>query len=154
MMKFKKNSLFLDEVTTHGELFKGPREVFICPECGSEHVKTGEIAEFGLPNEGIFEVMETRRECICKDCGCEFKRIYGRNRALSDASKDIFLVIMGVILIVAALVSFIFWFKMTSGDSIGKTSADEIIVGIVWGIGALMVGIAGYALIEYGGCDL
>ena len=34
-MKFKKNSPFLDEVTAHGELFKGPKEVFVCPECGS-----------------------------------------------------------------------------------------------------------------------
>ena len=38
-MKFKKNSPFLDEVTAHGELFKGPKEVFVCPECGSEQVK-------------------------------------------------------------------------------------------------------------------
>lgn len=153
-MKFKKIEPFLDEVTAHGELFKGPREVFICPECGSEHVKMGEITEFGLPNEGIFEVEETRRECICKDCGCEFKRIYGRNRALSDTSKGIFLIIMGVILIIAALVSLIFWFKMISRDTIGKTVYDEIIVGVIWAIGAVFVGIFGGVLIEVGSCDL
>ena len=153
-MKFKKNSPFLDEVTAHGELFKGPREVFICPECGSEHVQTGEIAEFGRPNEGIFEVMETRRECVCEDCGCEFKRIYGRNRALSDNSKGIFLVIMGVILIVAALVSLIFWYKMLSRDTIGKTVYDEVIVGVIWGTGAVLVGVFGGAMIEAGGHEL
>ena len=153
-MKFKKNYPFLDEVTAHGELFKGPREVFICPECGSEHVKMGEIVELGLPNEGIFEVEETRRECVCKDCGCEFTRIYGRNRALSDTSKGVFLVIMGVILIVAALVSLIFWFKMISGDVNGKTAVDEIIIGVAWPICAFVVIIFGGALIEYGGCDL
>ena len=153
-MKFKKNSPFLDEVTAHGELFKGPREVFICPECGSEHVQIGEIAEFGLPNDSIFEVMETRRECVCKDCGCEFKRIYGRKRALSDTSKGIFLIIMGVILIVAALVSLVFWYKMLSCDTIGKTVYDEVIVGVIWGIGAVLVGVFGGAMIECGGHEL
>jgi hypothetical protein len=153
-MKFKKNSPFLDEVTAHGELFKGPKEVFVCPECGSEHVDIGENLDFGLPNEYVFEVMETRRECVCKDCGCEFKRIYGRKRALSDTSKGIFLVIMGVILIIAALVSLIFWFKLVSSDPIGKTVYDEIIVAVVWGIGAVLVGIFGGMLIEIGSCDL
>lgn len=137
-----------------GELFKGPREVFICPECGSEHVKMGEISEIWLPNEGIFEVMETCRECICKGCGCEFKRIYGRKRALSDTSKGVFLVIMGVILIVAALISLIFWFVIMSGDTIGKTVYDEIIVGLIWGIGAVFIGIFGGVLIESGACEL
>ena len=153
-MKFKKNSPFLDEVTAHGELFKGPKEVFICPECGSEHVKTGETTDFGLPNEYIFEVMETHRECVCEDCGCKFKRIYGRKRALSDTSKGIFLIVMGVILIISALVSFIFWFKMMSGGTFGKTAVDEIIVGVVWAIGALVIGIFGGILIEVGSCDL
>ena len=153
-MKFKKNSSFLDEVMAHGELFKGPKEVFICPECGSERVTIGEMTDFGLPNEGIFEVMETRRECICKDCRCKFKRIYGRERALSDTSKGIFLVVMGVILIISALVSFIFWLKMMLGGTFGKTAVDEIIVGVVWSIGALVVGIFGGILIEVGSCDL
>lgn len=153
-MKFKKNSPFLDEVTAHGELFKGPKEVFICPECGSEHVTIGETTDFGLPNEGIFEVMETHRECICKDCGCKFKRIYGRKQALSDTSKGIFLVVMGVILIISALVSFIFWLKLVLHDPIGKTVYDEIIIAIIWGIGAIVVGIFGGILIEVGSCDL
>ncbi len=153
-MNFKKNSPFLDEVTAHGELFKGPKEVFMCPECGSEHVEVGEATAFGLPNEYIFEVMETRRECVCKDCGCEFKRIYGQKRALSDTSKGIFLVIMGVILIIAALVSLIFWFKLVSSDPIGKTVYDEIIIAVVWGIGAVVVGIFGAVVIEIGCCDI
>lgn len=153
-MKFKKNSPFLDEVTAHGELFKGPKEVFVCPECGSEQVTIGENLDFGLPIEGIFEVMETRRECVCKDCGCEFKRIYGQKRALSDTSKGIFLVIMGVILIIAALVSLIFWFKLVSSDPIGKTVYDEIIIAVVWGIGAVLVGVFGGILIEVGCYDI
>ena len=98
--------------------------------------------------------METRRECVCKDCGCEFKRIYGRKRALSDTSKGIFLIIMGVILIVAALVSLVFWYKMLSCDTIGKTVYDEVIVGVIWGIGAVLVGVFGGAMIECGGHEL
>lgn len=43
---------------------------------------------------------------------------------------------------------------MMSGDTFGKTAADEIIVGVVWAIGALVVGIFGGMLIEIGSCDL
>jgi hypothetical protein len=43
---------------------------------------------------------------------------------------------------------------MISRDTIGKTVTDEIIVGVVWGIGAVLVGVFGGAMIECGGHEL
>jgi hypothetical protein len=40
---------------------------------------------------------------------------------------------------------------MISRDIIGKTVYDEVIVGVIWGIGAVLVGIFGGAMIECGG---
>ena len=148
-MKLKKIEPFLDEVTTHGELFRGPKEVFVCPECGSEHVEVGEIEEFGLPSDGIFSVEETHRECVCSDCGCEFKRIYGHERALSDGIKGACMVVFGVLIVISCIISFIFWGKICGADE-DEWGILRLIGMILWPLVATVFGFGGFWVIGIG----
>ena len=74
-MKSKKKCEKI-EITSHGELYEEMhREIryFICPECGSDDIRTDTYNKNTTKFLDIFEFQERVTSCKCRECKCKFE---------------------------------------------------------------------------------
>ena len=119
------------EITSHGELYEEMhREIrcFICPECGSDNIRTDtnnrNITEFF----DIFEFQERVTSCTCRDCKCKFE-LYDNKKLLNTdwytISAIVALISFGLVMLFGII------YLVTDSDIIGGLTLFSSLITII-----------------------
>ena len=119
------------EITQHGKLYEDlHKEIryFICPECGSDNIRTDtnnrNITEFF----DIFEFQERVTSCTCRDCKCKFE-LHGNKKLLNT---DWYTITAIVVLISFGLVIlFGIIYLVTDSDIIGVLTLFSSLITLI-----------------------